>query len=224
MNIFIEKQKFYVGTQLHTLIDADASFLSLASDIRRKLGEHSFKFDEYLTTLLSAANLCAVRRASEDADEDFRKIRMVCMDIIDEKNQLHNHEYYPELKTYIDENRSRFYDRYTLVSMTCASKAPIFMERMAKNYFDRLADDFREIMDIVELRHIYRDLTYVAGEQDVDRLNELIKNRFFISMAGDIYLQSLTEQYLLELLNRDRETGRCVIQIMLDDAEEIVAN
>lgn len=70
----------------------------------------------------------------------------------------------------------------------------------------------------MELRHIYRELTYAVGEQDVDRLNELIKRRFFISMAGDAYLQALTEQYLMELQYRDKETGRQIIQIMLDDA------
>lgn len=217
MNIFIEAQKFYVRTQLHTLIDADARLLSLASEIRRKLGERAFKFDEYLTTILSAANLRSVQQAFEDADEDFSALRRVCVDIIDDKHELCGHAYYPALKACIDEYRPRLQDRYTLVSMACAAAAPLLMERMARKHFDGLEDAFRGLTDIVELRQLYRELTYAAGEQDVDRLNELIQRRFFIAAAGDAYLQALTEQYLLELLHHDKESGRRVIQIMLDN-------
>ena len=217
MNLFIEAQKFYVGTQLHTLIDADAQFLPLAANIRGRLEDRAFQFDEYLTTILSAANLRSVQQSFEDAEEDFAVLRRVCMDIIDERHEMSDHAYYPPLIACIDEYSPRFQDRYTLISMSLASAAPPLMESMARKRFDLLEDGVRSLTDIVEFRHIYRELTYVAGEQAVDRLNELLKCRFFISTAGDTYLQALTEQYLLELLHQDKQTGRRVIQIMLDD-------
>lgn len=142
------------------------------------------------------------------------------MDIIDDKNQMESHAYYPVLKTYIDGHRPCFQDRYTLVSTACAAAAPTLMEDMARDYFEGLDNEFRGMMDVIELRHLYRDLTYAAGEQNVDRLNELIKHRFFMAAAGDIYLQALTEQYLLELLHRDKESGRKTIQILLDEYTE----
>ena len=218
MNIFIETQRFFVGTPLHAVIDADENFLQLASKIRQELGERAFNLDEYLSTILNAAYLWLVQQALEEAEVDFADIRFVCMDIIDDENALHDHEYYPALKEYIDKNRSRFQDRYTLIIMACAAVAPKFMMCMAKRHFDSLAEEYNKAMDVVELRYIYRELTYAVGEQDVDRLNELIKRRFFISMAGDVYLQALTEQYLMELQYRDKETSRQIIQIMLDDA------
>lgn len=76
-------------------------------------------------------------------------------------------------------------------------------------------------MDVVEARQLYRELTCAVGEQEVDRLNEFIKCRFCISIAGDAYLQALTEQYLLELLHHDKETGRLVIQILLDENRKV---
>ena len=88
------------------------------------------------------------------------------------------------MKEYIDKNRSRFQDRYTLTIMACAVVAPEFMVCMAKKHFDGLAEEFNNAMDVVELRHI------------------------FIAMAGDVYLQALTEQYLMEVQYRDKETGR----------------
>ena len=221
MNIFIETQRFYVETPLHAVIDADENFLQLASKIRQQLGERAFKLDEYLSTILNAANLWSVQQASEEAEVDFADIRFVCMDIIDDENALHDHEYYPALKEYIDKNRSRFQDRYTLIIMACATVAPEFMVCMAKRHFNSLTEEYNKAMDVVELRHIYRELTYAVGEPDVDRLNELIKRRFFISMAGDVYLQALTEQYLMELQYRDKETSRQIIQIMLDDAAKV---
>jgi len=218
LNIFIETQRFYVGMPLHAVVDTDENFLQLALKIRQQLGERAFKLDEYLATILNAANLWSVQQASEDAEVDFADIRSVCKDIIDDENALHDHECYPALKEYIDKNRSRFQERYTLIIMACAAVAPEFMVCMAKRHFDSLAEEYNKAMDVVELRHIYRELTYAVGEQDVDRLNELIKRRFFISMAGDVYLQALTEQYLMELQYRDKETSRQIIQIMLDDA------
>jgi len=159
LNIFIEAQKFYIGTLLYSIIDADKGLLSLASGIREQLREWSFKLDEYLTTVLHAANLYSVQRNCENAEKDFRAIRRVCMDIIDDKNELHGHEYYPALKAYIEENRSRFKDHYTLISMACAVVAPVFMEGMAKKYLNGLAENFRSLTDVVELRHLYRDIT-----------------------------------------------------------------
>ena len=169
MNIFTELQKFYVETQPHSLVDADIIFFTLALDIRKALGRQVYKFDEYLTMILRAADLYAVQRSVEEADADFSMIRKV------------------------------------------------LMELMAKKHFDKLENDYRGITDIVELRHLYRDLICAAGEQKVDQLNELIRNRFYISKAGDIYLQALTQQYLLELLNRDVESGRLIIQIICND-------
>lgn len=220
MNIFIEAQKFYVGTQLHTLLDADENLFSLAVDIRKALDGHAYKLNEYLTVLLCGANLSPIQRTIEDADRDFRMIRHVCMDIIEEENKFCNHEYYPILKKYVDQNKVRFQDRYTLISLACALAVPELMEGMTEKYFAKLATDYRGLTDIVELRHLYRELTYAAGEQKVDRLNELIKNRFFISVTGNLYLQTLTEQYLLELLNRNAESGQLIFQIILDYVEK----
>ena len=120
MNIFTELQKFYVETQPHSLIDADTNFFTLALDIRKALGRQAYKFDEYLTMILRAANLYAVHRSVEEADADFSMIRKVCMDIIENKHQLHNHEYYSILKKHIDEHQSKFQDSYTLISLTYA--------------------------------------------------------------------------------------------------------
>jgi len=141
LNIFIEAQRFYVGTPLHAVIDADENFLQLASKIRQQLGERAFKLDEYLSIILNAANLWSVQQASEDAEVDFADIRFVCMDIIDDENALYDHEYYPALKEYIDKNRSRFQERYTLIIMACAAAAPEFMVCMAERHFDSLTEE-----------------------------------------------------------------------------------
>ena len=59
------------------------------------------------------------------------------------------------MKEYIDKNRSRFQDRYTLIIMACAAAAPEFVVCMAKRHFDSLAEEYNKVMDVVELQ--YRD-------------------------------------------------------------------
>lgn len=67
-------------------------------------------------------------------------------------------------------------------------------------YFDKRDDDFNKIFDIVEIHTLYRELTHTVGKRNVEYLNNIVKNRFFISMAGDIYFQILISEYIEDLM------------------------
>lgn len=223
MNIFKEAQRLYTGIDASTIIEAENEFLSLASQIRLQLGKRGFQLDYYLEMLLGAAKQCQLIEIYDTASQDFADIRRVCLDITSGTNRLKDHVYYLPMKTYIDSRLRHLQDEYTVISMACSYTAKMFLRQIMNKHFSKLNSDFRNVLDIGEVHEIYQELVKTSGEQTVDKLNEMLHTRFLLSTPGKIYLQAFTTEYIAELLHRDRESGKLVIQILLDDKEKTMA-
>lgn len=222
MNIFEKAHSFYAGIEASTIITAEGEFFSLASEIRRQLGKRRFQLDFYLEILFSAAKQCSLIDIYDTASNDFSEIRRVCMDILNGTNHLKEHVYHLPMKSYMDGRLQGLQDEYTVISMACSHIAKMFLRQIMNEHFSKLQFDFRSVLDIAEVNEIYQELVKTSGEQIVDRLNETFHTRFLISTAGEVYLQAFTSEYIAELLHRDRESGKLVIQILLDDQEKTV--
>ena len=71
--------------------------------------------------------------------------------------------------------------------------------------------------DSVHLREIYDSIVTHAGSRLMDQLLVLVKQRFLIAPAVNIYMQAVTNHYLESLLQRDEVSSKQLFQLMLDD-------
>jgi len=72
------------------------------------------------------------------------------------------------------------------------------------------------VFDIVDLRDLYREIgAMLGGEEELERLNLLFRQRFLIvtPMAG--FLQGLTGDLLYCLTYRDAETRKLTARLVL---------
>lgn len=72
-------------------------------------------------------------------------------------------------------------------------------------------------LDIVRLRDLYRTIcALLGGEDELARLNLLIRQRLLMVTTMSDFLQGLTNDLLYSLTGRDVETGKRVVQIRLE--------
>ncbi len=67
------------------------------------------------------------------------------------------------------------------------------------------------------MRDLYRTLTAIlGGEDELEHLNLLLRQRFLIATPMAAYLQGLTNDLLYSLTSRDIETGRLAVQLWME--------
>lgn len=69
-------------------------------------------------------------------------------------------------------------------------------------------------MDMIESRDLYKKIsTLIGGEEKMEQLNLLIRQRFMFVPAMTAFLQGETNDLLYALTHRDIETGQTVLQL-----------
>jgi len=122
------------------------------------------------------------------------------------------------VKEYIDSHPLEYLEVPTKQSLYCIALSGDFLELAAAEYYQRQKEKQREVFDIVYLRDLYRKISaMLGGEDEMERLNLLLRQRFLIvtPMAG--FLQGLTNDLLYCLTHRDVETSRLAAQLWLEE-------
>lgn len=79
---------------------------------------------------------------------------------------------------------------------------------MAQAYIVEITRELSARCDTLQINGWFAELDRSAGEELLEKLNGLIRQRFLITPVLDIFLQAFTHQYLSCLLQRDKETCR----------------
>ena len=92
-----------------------------------------------------------------------------------------------------------------------------FLETAVRLFNEEIANRFRAVVDIADLQNLYRKLsTILGGEDELEKLHILFRQRFLIATPVAIFMQGTTNQLLYFLLYRDKETSKQVFQLILD--------
>lgn len=191
-------------------------FLELAGTIRRRLGKQGYLLDKYISIILEAANVTLLYDAAERGF-GASELRYLCLSVMDGKTDCTEHPLYGKVKEYINTHPLEYQERPTKQSLYCIALAEDFLEYAAKGYYQRQKEKQREVFDIVDLRNLYREIgAMLGGEEELERLNLRIRQRFLIvtPMAG--FLQGLTGDLLYCLAYRDAETGKLTARLVLE--------
>lgn len=217
MNVFNSMEGILGDTGTEHLKRTFAEFLEQSRLIRDRLGKQAYLLDQYLSLLLEAANAeLAYDAASRGFDVESPILRM-CMEILRHKPKDTENPLYDIMKSYIDANPLPYQEDGTKQAIYCSMLSGDFLETAVRLFNEEIANRFRAVVDIANLQNLYRKLsTILGGEDELEKLHILFRQRFLIATPVAIFMQGTTNQLLYFLLHRDKETSKQVFQLILD--------
>ena len=130
-------------------------------------------------------------------------------------DRLQRKRLYPELKKFMEIYSEKYKSPVTVIEMSILAVTPAIIK---KEYSDALVTfSSRGLYDTVRFRELYDSIVTYAGSRLIDRLLELVRQRFLIAPAVNIYMQAVTNHYLNILLVRDDVSSKQLFQLLLND-------
>lgn len=195
-------------------------FCELAAGIRLKLGKQVYLLDEYISLLLEGAGATLAQSAAEDGFAASSELRRLCRDMMDSKTGCVGHPLNESFQAHISEHPLPYQERATSQNLYCVALAGDYLEYAAGKYRQEQKELLQKTLDIVHLRDLYRKISAILGSEDeLERLNLLLRQRFLIVMPMSAFLQGLTNDLFYTLTSRDMETGRLAIQLFLEQGK-----
>ena len=219
MNIFEHTRDIMGNLDVGHLRKTQQEFFELSRSIRTKLGNQSYLLDKYLYDLLGAVNETLAYDAADRGFLSSGELRGICADILKGEEERKEHPFYETAKQYISKHPLNFQERTTQVDIYCTLLSCDFMESAAPLFYEDCKNNSGAVMDIVFLRELYYKISSVVGEEPMERLNLLIRQRFLIAAPMFCFAQGMTNDLLYSLRWRDIETNKTVLQLILDTAD-----
>ncbi len=218
MNAFNSMEGMLGDTRTQHMNRTFAEFLEQSRFIRGRLGKQAYLFDQYLSLLLESANCKLAYDAASDGFDGEAPMFTMCLEILRHKPKDTANPVYDTMKAYIDANPLPYQEDGTKRAMYCAMLSGDLIENAVKLFKEELTDRFREVVDIVDLRDLYRKICAILGsEDDMEKLQLLFRQRFLIATPTAVFMQGTADQLIYSLLHRDRETSKQVFQLILDE-------
>lgn len=198
------------------------SLLTLARDIRLKLGKQGYLLDSYLSLFLEGANSVLAYDAASDGFERGSELRRLCFDLIDQTKKEKDHPFYETgLNTLIAHmDMLRYQERQTKMNLLYATLADDYLPYAVKYFLRETEGALGNAYDGPKLTQLYQRISEVVREPLMETLNLRLKQRFLVAPLVMLFAQGATNDLLYCLLNRDSETSRQTFQLLLDGLSE----
>jgi len=171
--------------------------------------------------LLEGVNATLVHSAAEDGFAASTELRHLCLAVMDGKMDSAGHPLYEKFQAYIIGHPLPYQERVTRLNLYCIALAGDYLEYVAGKYCQEQKEILQKTLDIVHLRDLYRKVSTVLGGEDaLEQINLLLRQRFLIVTPIDCFLQGLTNDLLYTLTSRDMETGRLAVQLWLEEEQK----
>lgn len=194
------------------------SLLTLARDIRLKLGRQGYLLDSYLSLFLEGANAMLAYEAGSDGFERGGELRSLCFDVLDRDGTEKDYPFYDTALNALTGRADimRCQERQTRMNLLYASLADEFLPFAVKHFLREAESRIGDNCDIPKLTDLYRRISEVAGETQMETLNLRLKQRFLTAPLIPVIVQGATNDLLYCLLHRDSETNKQVFQLLMD--------
>ena len=181
MNILKSEEDIYGRYLQEELHKATKDFFIVSRSIKNKLGDKSYKLDQYLSAVLKVANCKLNTDAAEDGCEFFSELRKLCLGILNYDSRIIGHEFYQTAKEYIAGHWLLYKERHTLVNIYCALLTPKFTDYAVNKFSEEVESRANLEIDTVLVSENYEFIARVVDEEKMNALNMAIKGRFIIS-------------------------------------------
>ena len=220
MDVFRDRKLYLGEVNVEELRSAFEELMELARCIRNKLGCRKYMLDWYLLTLLKMANTFLLPDMAEDGlDANDRLYTLVTHSAHQEMLSVHT-RIGDAVYEYIQAHPLPFLEEETRLAIYMADLSDMYLEYAAELYVGEKEQIVRCQYDHVYIDELFDSIVGIIGsEEEMERLNELIRTRFMKVKPLDAYLQGYITTFIYNLLHRDIETDRTVLQIYLDRKE-----
>ncbi|OQB12898.1 MAG: hypothetical protein BWY15_02047 [Firmicutes bacterium ADurb.Bin193] len=213
MNIF-SKDDAFIGTNgINESISVKKIF-ELANDIRLKLEKQGYLLDKYISLILESANVTLVFEAATDGFEAGSVLRRLCRAIVDGEVSEEEHSFYETAKQKIAEIPLPYQEKITRVDICFAMLAEEYLSFVLDEFIKEQQDKLRAGLDIIYLKELYNHISAIVGEDILDSLNLMLKQRFLKVLSIHAFIQGFTNDLLYCLIHRDCETNKQVFQLL----------
>lgn len=222
MNIFETHTEFSGRFDPDSTGGSLLALLSLARNIRLKLGRQGYLLDSYLSLFLEAANAVLVYEAASDGFERGGELRSLCFDVIDRGGTEKEHPLYASaLNTLIARTDMLHYqERQTRMNLLYAILSDEFLPFIAKHFQREVDDRLGASHYSQKMINLFERISEVVGEPLMETLNLRLKQRFLLAPLVPVFAQGVTNDLLDCLTSRDSETSKQVFQLLLDSILE----
>lgn len=213
MNIFENQMYFIRGSDSVSKRATVKNILDLAAEIRERLGVKGYLMDKYLSLILETANQVLCHDAATQRFDAGSELRRICTSFL--KNEpVTEHPFFEKVKALIGSQPLDFQERVTKCDIYFSLLTDEFLASALDEQIANWTDRIREDLDIIYLRDLFRNISSVVGEDKMEELNLLMKQRFFRVSPADVFVQGFTNDLLYCLNHRDVETGKLVWQLL----------
>ena len=121
----------------------------------------------------------------------------ICAGIIRGESSNADHSYFEQAREYINTHPLNYQELYTQTSMYCVLLNSDFMKTTAEEFFIKVKNESIAVLDICDLHELYSKICdLLGGEEAMERLNLLFRQRFLIADTMAIFHQAMTNQLL----------------------------
>ena len=217
---FFNKQEDFILQELPDgFFDMDKEMFTIGKEVKSRLGDNGYLLDNYLSMVLEGINGNTLQQVIDDGGKAFSEVYHLYRKISDGKDvydeDIRNQRLYPEMKKYYDQYLTKYKSSYTAELRTFVAIMPLAMKKQFSE--GDVTYGVRGFTDTVRLRELYQEISTHAGNKLLDQLIELVKSRFIITPALNVYMQAITDYYLGFLLHRDEVTSKQLFQLILDE-------
>lgn len=203
--------------------------LQIAAEIRAKLGGQGYLVERYLSGMFEALDVTSSFQAAEAGYEESDKLRSLCFRAMesrsgsqasDNKKELENHPFYPVVKKHFEEYPDTLRLRFSVVNRHFVMLSQEFLQFALTRFVKEEKDKIYRAVDYVTLNEFYAEIAAIVGEQLMERLNRMLKEQLIAVPVSIGFAYGLSCALVDSLAYVDKETGKQVFQLLMDECSE----
>ncbi|MFR2755363.1 MAG: hypothetical protein ACLTC0_07200 [Eisenbergiella massiliensis] len=195
------------------------SFLFFARQLRSQLGKKGYLLDTYVSLFFETINETIALNAAEDGFAAAEQYRELCNSILHNSDAQNDSPLYGRIFKIFNEHPfiTAYQETNTKKALLYSLAADVIMADSVTEYIKQQEYSIDKVMDIVQFRDIYGQISMIVGDEDAEELNCRLKQTFLVTQLLPIYRQAFRNDLLFKLTWRDPETSRQVFQLILDN-------
>lgn len=219
MNIFNSKQDFIGSYNEETGIGTLKEVLLETQKIRGRLGNKAYLIDTYLSLFFVSANNNLAYDSAESGFEAGSQLQNLCRTVLTKTDGKKDHPLYEKAVEILNSNQVilEFQECYTQIGLLYLALVDDFFPLVIKEFIKEQKTDMQIVLDDIRIQELYRDISYVVGEEQMERFNLLLKQRFMVSPILSTFIQGFNNDVLYHLITQDIETNKQGFQLAVDN-------
>lgn len=125
-----------------------------------------------------------------------------------------DHPLYENFWAYISRHPLPYQEHNTRLNLFCFALAGNYLKYTVGKYQQEQKETLQMVLDIIHLRELYRKLDTILGsEENLERLNLVLCQRFMFITPMAAFLEGLTNDLLNPLTKRDMERSKLAVHL-----------